>query len=403
MTRALLRWGAWIIAIACVAGGVWLVLRPKAVPCDVVQIGRGDLVVRVEEDGRTRLKERYVVFAPLGGVVERIGLKPGDDVRANETILTRIAPSDPSLLDDRSRAQAEAQIRVSEAAMSRAEAELARLQGELEHVGAEFERARKAAESSALSVRELEDERILLRSAENAASAGRFAHAMAQYELEQARAALLQQSDDAAARRTLEMRSPITGKVLRVIRENAGAVTPGDALIELGSLSELEVAVDVLSDQAVRVRPGQLVSIERWGGGAPLEGVVRVVEPSGFTKVSALGVEEQRVNVVIDFLAAPAERAALGDQFRVEARITVLAKQDVLRVPVGCLVQRGGVWSVYVVEDGVARLRAIELGERSAEHAEVPEGLTGGEAVDIFPSDRIADGDAVAPRESRSR
>ncbi len=398
MTRAILRTAAWMAALAVVAGALWLVLRPRPVACDVARVDRGPLVVFVEEDGRTRLKERYVVFAPLEGIADRIALKPGDDVVADTTVLARIAPNDPSLLDERTRAQAEAHIRVSEAALSRADAEQARMESELEHVRAEFERVRRAAEANAASLKELEDERVMLRSAESAAAASRFARSMAEYELEQARAALLQHTDRSSAQPTLEMRSPITGKVLRVIRESAGAVALGEALIELGSLSELEVEVDVLSDQAVRVRAGQPVSIERWGGGRPLGGVVRLVEPSGFTKVSALGVEEQRVNVVIDFIEAPEERETLGDQFRVEARITVLTKPEVIRVPVGALVHRGGRWGVYVVEDGTALLRTVEIGERAGLHAEVVEGLSGGEEVVLFPSDQVEDGVAVLPR-----
>lgn len=398
MKRAILRTAVWMAALAVVAGALWLVLLPKPVACDVARVDMGPLVVFVEEDGRTRLKERYVVFAPLEGIADRIVLKPGDDVAAAATVLARIAPNDPSLLDERTRAQAEAHIRVSEAALARADADQTRMESELEHVRTEFERVRRAAEANAASLKELEDERVMLRSAESAAAASRFARSMAEYELEQARAALLQHTDRSSSQPTLEMRSPITGKVLRVIRESAGAVALGEALIELGSLSELEVEVDVLSDQAVRVRAGQPVSIERWGGGRPLRGVVRLVEPSGFTKVSALGVEEQRVNVVIDFVEAPEERETLGDRFRVEARITVLTKPEAIRVPVGALVQRGGRWGVYVVDDGRARLRAVEIGERAGLHAEVVAGLSGGEAVVLFPSDRVEDGVAVIPR-----
>lgn len=400
--RTVPRIAAWLAVVAAVAAGVWLALRPTPVPCDVARVDRGALVATVDEDGRTRLKERYVVSAPLAGIADRITLKPGDDVRANETILARIAPSDPSLLDERTRAQAEARVRASEAALSRAEAELARSESELEHVRAEFERARKAAEAGALSVRELEDERVLLHTSESTAAASRFARAMAEYELEQARAALLQPAGGDSARAAHEVRSPITGKVLRIVRENSGTVAPGDALIELGSLSELEIAVDVLSDQAVRVRAGQRVSIERWGGAKPLEGMVRVVEPSGFTKTSALGVEEQRVNVVIDFLDLPEARPALGDNFRVEARITVLTKPDVVRVPVGALVRRDGAWAVFVVADGQARTRLVVLGERSGQLAEVVEGLSEGETVVVFPSDRIEDGVRVLVREPRT-
>lgn len=411
MKRKVVNVFVWIAILAAAVLGAWLVLRPAPVPCDVARAERRTLVVVVEEDGRTRLKERYVVSAPLGGVMERVALKPGDPVERGATVLTRIAAGDPTLLDDRAKAQAEALVRVCEAAFARADSDVSRADAELAHVEAEFKRMSEAKELGGVSPFEFENERVLLSTTREAVAMARFARTMAQYELEQARAALLQHSGEGegagagegeaeggAQGRTLEIRSPISGKVLRVVRESAGTVASGDQLVELGSLDELEIEIDVLSDQAVRVRPGQRVRIDRWGGERPLEGVVRKVEPSGFMKVSALGVEEQRVNVIVDFVDSRDARPTLGDGFRVEAGIVVLEKPDVLRVPVGALIRSGGSWAVFVVEQGMARLRAVKIGERSGQLAEVVEGLAQGETVVVFPSDQVTDGCRIAAR-----
>ncbi|MCW5777640.1 MAG: HlyD family efflux transporter periplasmic adaptor subunit, partial [Phycisphaeraceae bacterium] len=368
------------------------------VACDLAVVDRGAMTVTVDEEGRTRLKERYVVSAPLAGYVARITLKPGDPVAAGRTVLASISATDPSLLDERALAQAEAKVRSAEAAVSRAEAELAGARTEEELARARFERVRAAAESGAATPQEVEDERLLLRTSEFARDAARFALDVAGYDLEQARAGLVQHTGavrgDGAV---FAVPSPISGKVLRVLHESAGVVVPGQPLVEVGSISDLEVEIDVLSDQAVRVRPGRRVSIERWGGAVPLAGVVRVVEPSGFMKVSALGVEEQRVNIIVDLIDAP---ETLGDNFRVEARIAVWETASAVRVPVGALF-RGpdGGWAVYAVEDGRSRRRAVTVGERSDRFAEVLDGLQPGTTVVIFPSDRVADGVRVRAAE----
>ena len=403
MRRKALRIVLWTVFLAAAGFGGWLVVRPTPVPCDVARAERATLVVVVAEDGRTRLKERYVVSAPLGGVMERIALKPGDAVDRDSTALTRIAAADPALLDERAHAQAQALVRVREAAVTRAETDVSRAMAELAHVEEEFKRMSAAAELGAVSPFEFENERVLLSTTRDALETARFARAMAQYELEQARAALLQhaiagEGGDGTQGRALAIRPPISGKILRVIRESGGAVSTGDQLVEVGSLDELEIEVDVLSDQAVRVRPRQRVVIDRWGGERPLAGVVRKVEPSGFMKVSALGVEEQRVNVIVDFIDPREARPTLGDGFRVEASIVVLEKPDVLCVPVGALVRSGGSWAVFVVEQGVSHLRTVKVGERSGQLAEIAEGLRDGESVVVFPSDRVTDGGRVRPR-----
>lgn len=404
MISRTVRIAAWTAFTLVASTGLWLLFRSPPAPCDVVTIDRGPLIVTVDEDGRTRLKERYVVSAPLAGLADRITLRPGDPVVADTTVLVRLLPSDPALLDERSKARAEAGVRAADAAVSRAQREVARWESELEHVQAEFQRLQAASASGATSTKEIEDERTLLRTTAHSLQAARFTLDIARFELEQAQAALLQRartiSGDVREDLAFEIRSPITGKVLRIIHESSGSVGPGDPLIELGSLAELEVEVDVLSDQAVRVRAGQRVALERWGGERELPGVVRIVEPSGYTKISALGVEEQRVNVIIDFLDPPESRPALGDNFRVEARIIVLEKADAVRTPLGALVRYDGGWAVYAVESGRARLRPVTIGERSERSAEVLSGLATGDRVIVFPSDRVKDGVRVSEREN---
>lgn len=393
---------AWVVVGLIVSAGVWLVIRPTPVPCDIVVIDRGPLVVTVDAEARTRLKDRYVVTAPLAGLAGRITLRPGDPVHTGVTVLVRISPGDPALLDKRSRSQAEARVRASEAAVARAGIEVARCAAVLEHAQSEFQRTLAAATLGGASVQEIEDQRIQMRTAEHAAESAHFALEMAEYELELSRAALLQHAttgrENGGSDQALEVRSPITGTVLRPLRVSAGAVFPGDPLVELGNLAGLEVEADVLSDQAVRVRAGQRVILARWGGDDPLEGVVRVVEPSGYTKISALGVEEHRVNVIIDFLDPPESRQTLGDNFRVEARIIVQELPDVVRVPVGALVRHRDGWAVYIVQSGAARLRSVTIGQRSDRLAEVLEGLAPGDGVIVYPSDRVADGAPVSPR-----
>ncbi|MBL8991098.1 MAG: HlyD family efflux transporter periplasmic adaptor subunit, partial [Phycisphaerae bacterium] len=283
MSGPTFRIAAWTAAVAALAGTLWLAFRPAPVPCDLGAAGRGPLTVTIDEDGRTRLKERYVVSSPLAGRVDRIALKAGDTVEAGATVLARIAPPDPALLDERARAQAQARVRSAEAALARAEPELARCRTEVEHLQGELRRVTEAAAAGAASQKDLEDQRLMLRSAELARDTAVFAQRIAAFELEQARAALLQHAvDPDAAPAGFEVRSPISGRVLRVVRESAGIVNPGDPLLEVGAPADLEIELDVLSDQAIRVRPGQRVAIERWGGDRPLSGVVRLVEPSGF-------------------------------------------------------------------------------------------------------------------------
>ncbi len=380
-----------LILVAALAGAIVIGAMPRAVRVDLEPVARGPVLVTVNEDGQTRVIDRYVVFSPLEGQLERIALKAGDAIIQGDTILARIDPSDPSLLDARSRAAAEARISAAEAAVSRNEAQLSAARAEQEYAQSELSRITRADESSAASPldRDRAELAVILRSQEVRST--EFALQIARFELEQARAALVEATPDDAERRSFEIPSPINGRVLRVVRDSAGVITPGAPLLEVGDTTRLEVEVDVLSQDAVRIVPGDRAIIERWGGSDALEGRVRLVEPSGFTKVSALGVEEQRVLVIIDFVEPAAIRDRLGDGFRVDVRIIIDEESDALLAPTGAVFPYGDGWATFAARGNRAELRPIVVGLRNDHHVQVLDGLTANDLVIVYPSDRVED------------
>lgn len=394
--RALLVAGAIVLAATVVYA-----LMPQAVGVDAATAERGLLRVTVDEDGMTRIKERYIVSSPLSGRLLRIGLDPGDPVMVGKTILTRIEPTDPQLLDPRARAEAEARVKAAEARLQQVKPELQKALAALQYAESELGRARRLLQRKAITSDDLEEQELIFRTRTEEYNAAQFAEEIAQFELELAKSALLRTesgSDTSAEDWYFEIRAPITGSVLRVLQESATVVTPGEPLLELGDPQDLEVVVDVLSSDAVKIQPGAKVFLEHWGGDVPLIGTVRLVEPSGFTKISALGVEEQRVNVIIDFNDPPETRQTLGDGFRVEARVVVWEMSDVLKVPVGALFRSDDDWTVFVIEDGTAQLRRIGVGRRNGFEGQILDGLQEGEQVVLHPSDQIADGVTVFVR-----
>jgi HlyD family secretion protein len=395
-----------LLIVLGVAGAIVWGFLPRPVPVDLAHVVRGPLRETVDEEGRTRIKDRYVVSTPLAGSIHRITLRAGDPVTAGETLITTVDPTDPSLLDERTRAQAEAALKAAEAARERAEAEVARADQVHEHAAVEERRMSSLLRTSTVSTQEYDAAAYQERIAAEELKAAQFAARIAVYEVEQAEAALLHSrpaEDGGGQPPRYEIRAPVDGRVLRVMQENAAVVPAGTPLLEVGDLREMEVAVDVLSRDAVRVRPGDHVLLERWGGEGALEGRVRLVEPSAFTKISALGVEEQRVNVLIDFVGEPSERANLGDGFRVEARIVVWEQADVLKVPSGALFRHGDAWAVFRREGDVARRVDVEVGRASDAETQVLSGLAAGDVVVLHPSDKVGDGTRVQPREAEWR
>lgn len=363
-----------------VAALVALALRPVPLPVEVAEAVRGPFEVTVDEEGHTRVRERFVVSAPVAGELQRVTLEAGDPIERGQPVAT-ILPAPPTPLDRRTRAELEERLRGAEASLRSAEA--ARSFAE-----AELARARRLAESGALARRSLEDAEVR---AEAAARQVDEARAIAR-----ALRAQLGRGDGGGLS-PIELLAPASGSILRIHQESATVVAPGTPILEIGDPSDLEVVTDLLSEEAVAIPAGAPVLVERWGGPKPLRGKVRRVEPSAFTKISALGVEEQRVNVVIDLVDPPEERRGLGDRYRVVTRIVTFSTDDATTVPTGALFRDRQGWRVFVVEEGTARIRSVRIGQRSPQRVQILEGLAPGERVILYPGERIADGAKVAP------
>lgn len=375
-------------------------LRPKAQGADFATVERGALQVTLDEEGETRVRDRFTVSAPLAGRVLRIELEPGDPVLADDTVLAVFQPSAPTLLDSRSRAEAQAQLKAAEAALGLARAERDKVAAELRYAASELARYRKLAAAEIVSQDALESTELRESTASEALKSAEFAIRSRQHDLEMARARLVE-SSGAPSQNTgapIELRSPIDGVVLRRLHESESVVPAGEPLIEVADPARLEIVADFLSTDAVRITAGQTVLIEQWGGNLALAGRVRRVEPSGFTKISALGVEEQRVNVIIDFADSREAWEALGDGFRVEVRVVIWEKEAILKAPTSSLFRHGESWAVFAVENGKAVLREIEIGQRNGLEAELLSGLEEGARVIVHPGDNIADGVAVTER-----
>ena len=392
----------WILVAAAI-GAVGVALWPQPTPADIVTVTRVPLSVTIDEEGETRVRDRFLLSAPLAGRVLRIEHEPGDPVTAQETVLATFLPSDPLLLDARSRAEAEARVKAAQAALERARVDSNRALAEARYAETEFERYTELDESRLVAKDQVEAAALRATTATEAVRSAEFAVSAAEFQLEVARASLLQATGRSGAATTTDatitLRAPISGVVLRRLRESEAIVAAGEPLLEIADPSRLEIVADLLSTDAVRITPGDSVLIEQWGGDTALNGRVRTIEPYGFTKVSALGVEEQRVNVVIDFEGAEQGGKTLGDGYRVEIRIVIWEADDVLTTPTSSLFRVDDRWAVYAVEEGHAVLREVEVGQRTGLDAEIVSGLEADDRVIAYPSDQIADGVAVTPRE----
>lgn len=393
------RWMAWAGSGAAVVGLLAWTLWPRPMPVDLASVERGTIRVTLDEEGETRVRERFSVSAPVEGRLLRIELEPGDTVVAGKTILALFQPREATLLDPRTRAEREAEVKALAAELERAEHELARAEAERDFAKRECDRARQLAIQDVLSAERLEAAELTEKSARENVEAAQHALQAAAHRLATARARLLN-FGDASRRRDepIKIFAPIDGALLRRHHESETIVSAGEPLVDVGDIEDLEIVADYLSRDAVRIKPGARAIVDGWGGEGSLEARVRRVEPSGFTKISALGVEEQRVNVILDVVSPPSERQGLADGFRVETRIVALECEDTLQVPTGSLFRRSEEWAVFVVEDGRARPRPVEIGARTATQTEILEGLTLGETVISHPSDQIRDGSRVVER-----
>jgi HlyD family secretion protein len=376
-------------------------LLPQPAEVDLAPVVRGPMQVTVDEDGKTRIRERYVISAPLSGRISRIELHPGDLVLSEKTLLAVIDPVDPALLNDRDRAEAEARVKGAEAARQRAAAALQEAKAVVELARHELERANKLMETRSISRQDFDSAEHKEAAATEQFRVATFGVRISEYELELSQAALLRsrpgfRGDTDAWR--LHLHSPVDGCVLRVFQEDATVVSPGMRLLEVGDPADLEVEVDVLSTDAVKITPGADVLIENWGEATPLKGRVRLVEPAGFTRISALGVEEQRVLVFVTFVDPYESRRRLGDAFRIDARIVVWEAEDVLKVPAGALFRDGDVWAAFRARSGRANLTRIRVGQSNGIETEVLDGLQPGDEVILHPTDTVEDGIRIRRR-----
>jgi HlyD family secretion protein len=397
--RAILRWLKRGLLVAFVVGGVALIvvsLLPKPVAVDLASVVEGSMTVTVNEDGQARVKDRYVVSAPIGGRLARIELDAGDEVKQGD-VLARIVPLAPPLLDERSKSSAEAHVAASVAATRQTAAQLDRADATLDFAKAEAERVRKLIESGSATSQQLDQALLGERTASAERDSVRFAQRVAAYELQMARAALGHVGRGASDTEQLVVPAPVTGRVLKLLNKSEGAVQPGTALLELGDPSALEIVIDVLTSDAVAIEPGAHVLVDRWGG-PPVEGRVRLIEPSAFQRLSALGVEEQRINVVIDLVAPRDAWRSLGDGYRVEAHITVWRSDAAVQVPASAVFRSDDGWAVYRADGKFAHLQPVTIGHRNDHVVEISKGLTPGARVVVHPSDRVRDGVEIAGR-----
>ncbi len=454
----------WLCVLTGIAAAVGYGFMPKPVLVDTASVLRGSLSVTVAEDGKTRVRDRFVISAPLAGRLHRIKVRAGDPVslptssertadsntssdetslsgtalaagpsdalkpaasavpltntqsRSNSPVteLAIIDPIDPSLLDSRQIAQAELRVKALESALRTAQAAKAKADVALEWAKLDHARRDGLSGKGANTKQELEDAQMLVRSRSEEQNSAKFAEQTARYELDLARAALLRSkplAPEDAEKWQLRVQSPIDGLVMKVLQESEMVVQQGTPLLEVGDPRDLEIDIEVLSTDAVKILPNMKVWLKHWGGEKPLLAHVRLVEPSGYLKLSALGVEEQRVHVIAQFDTPYAERPMLGNGYRVEAEIVIWEKEDVLKVPTGALFRENGtpsavsadkpaadVWGVFVVENGLAIKRRIEVGRRNGLEAEVLNGLNEHDQVIVHPSDRIQDQVQVLPR-----
>lgn len=383
-----------LLGVAGVAAAIAIVYAwlPKPTGVDAARARRTTLAVEITDDGQTRVRDRFVVAAPASGMLERIEIEPGTTVERGDPI-ARITPPDPVLLDRRSRDETEAHLAAAIARVHRADTAIARATVARASAIREAARGRALLERGAIAGAEADRLELEEQLANGDLRAAQTERTAAVAEVAALRAVLEADGDPTRIHRNVV--APVSGRVLRVLRDSAGPVIAGAPLIELGDTRAIEVVVDVLSSDAVQLRPGIEASIEGWGG-APLRGVVRVVEPSAFTRISALGVEEQRVKVILDVDHPP---ASLGDGFRVDVRMFPWRGDNVLTVPASAVFRDHDRWALYVIEAGRARLRRVEIGHRGRTDLEITSGLAEGAEVIVHPSDRVTDDARVVPRD----
>lgn len=387
--------GGMVLAVALVA---WA-FAPRPVEVEVATAAQGRFEATIEEDGRTRLRDRYVVSAPLAGVLGRIALREGDAVAVDAVVAT-LTPVLSPMLDERTLREQRARVDIALANVARVAARIEGAEVALRQARNEMTRSEQLANQGFVSPTKLDTDRLAVQAAQKDLDAAAQERHVAGHEVEQARAALSAVQRKPGAARAFELRAPVAGRVLRVLQTSESAVALGTPLVELGDTTRLEIVAELLTTDALQARPGSPVVIERWGGPGTLQGRVRLVEPGAFTKVSALGVEEQRVKVLIDITSPFGQWQALGDGYRVGVRIVTQSADGALKVPVGAVFpQREGGMAVFVAEGGRARLRKVEIAARNGGEAWVRSGLAAGATVIVYPPPSVVDGQRIHVRE----
>ena len=382
-----------LLAAAVIAASAWA-LRPVPIAIEAAEARRGTFEQTVSDDGRTRVRDRYVVSAPLAGRVERIALKAGDRIAAGTTV-ARLLPAAPAFLDARTESELRERVGAAEAQQRRAQAEVERLAAQRDQARADDQRQAKLAADGFVSPTAREQAALALRVADRALESSRFAADAAVHDLAQARATLSRYRSGGGGSESWPVASPVSGVVLKVVQESEAVVPIGAPLIEVGDPRALEAVVDILTQEAIALRPGMPARIEAGASAPPLAARVRLVEPAAFTKVSALGVEEQRVNVILDFDDPPGQLPALGDGFRIDAHILAFRVENALLVPVGALYREGDAWALFALHDGRATVRTVRVSARNSDVAWIEKGLEPGERVVVYPSDALRDGSRV--------
>jgi HlyD family secretion protein len=390
------RTWVWIaLALAMVAGVGWLA-QPAAIPVETITIARGSFERTVDEQAKTRAREPYTVSTPLAGTLNRIALREGDVVSKGQ-VVAALRPAEPALLDARTRTELEARLEATRAARERAAAAAAAAEVALAQATADLQRTEQLAREKLVAQSRLDTDRLTLSLRQKEHDAARAAAHVATHDVDVARAALSQALGRGAAEAApWTVLSPVDGRVVRVLQKSEATLPAGTPLLEIADPQDLEVIAELLTSEAAQLVPGAPVTLTNWGGANSLRGSLRRIEPRAFTKISALGVEEQRVNAIIDIASPREERSNLGEGFRIDVRIQVYRAENVLRVPTSALFRSADQWSVFVIEPrGRARIRNVTLGSRGTADAELKSGLAQGERVIIYPGDAVLDGARV--------
>jgi len=393
-----------IIIAVVIVGLLSFAFMPEAIKVDMVLVEKGDLLVTLDGEGKTRIHDIYVVSTPVDGRVTRIESEAGDIVTAGKTIIANMYPANPQFLDKRSETQARADVDGARAALALANARVKQVTAQLEFDTADLKRTQELYKKNTVSKSGLERSELSLKTLKAELETAQSNQKVMQARLEAAKVRLLQpesvefNSELENANCHICVRSPVDGRVLRLLHKSESIVPVGTPLVEIGDLKDLEVNIEMLSTNAVRVKVGDSALIKRWGGNQDINARVRVIEPSGFTKISALGVEEQRVNVILNFTDPIEKWSSLGDAFRVEAAIIIDRADDAIKIPLSALFRQNEKWSVFKVVDGVALIQQVTVGRKNDRFAEIEQGLEVGELIIVHPGNSVEDGVSVSER-----